>query len=131
MLSACEPVGQYRLAWTGQLLDGTLPTGDRHQHGFRRAGDLRPRAVAPVQVCWCQAYAAGEVPARQLGAAYAVAQDAAQPFNRDLAWSTKRATNVLMMDGDIEQGEPAPKGCGQPLWPKLSAQPVKELFGAE
>ncbi len=36
-----------------------------------------------------------------------------------------------MMDGDIEQGEPAPEGCGQPLWPKMSAQPVEELFGAE
>ena len=131
VMSACESASQKRLPWTGQLLNGTLPTSDRHQHGFRWPGDLRPRAVTPVQVCRCQAYAAGEVPPRQLGAAYAVAQDAAQPFGRDLAWHTKRATDVLMMDGDIEQGEPAPKGCGQPLWPKMSTQPVKELFGAE
>ena len=84
--------------------------------------------MTPVQVCWSQADPAGEVPPRQLGTAHAVAQDAAQPFSRDLAWYAQRAANVLMMDGDVEQGEPAPEGGGQPLWPKLSAQLLKELF---
>ena len=106
------------------------PTGDRHQHGFRRSGDLRSRAVAPVQVGRRQAYTAGEAPPRQLRATHAVAQDPSQPFSRDLAWQTKRAADVLMMDGDVEQGEPAPEGCGQPLWPQMSPQPVEELFGS-
>ena len=88
-------------------------------------------AVTPVQVGRCQAYAAGEVPPRQLGGVQAVTQHTTQPFGWDLARQTERAADVVMMDGDVEQREPASEGRGQPLRPQPSLQPVEELFGAE
>jgi len=116
--SAGEPAGHHGLPWAGQFPDGTSPTGDRHQHGFCRSGDFRSRAVSPVQVGRRQAYSAGEAPPGQFGAAQAGPQDPLQPLSRDLARHTQRATNVLMMDGDVEQGKPAPENGGHPLWPQ-------------
>ncbi len=113
-LSAGEPPSQHLLPGAGQLPDGTVPTGDRHQHGFRRSGQLWSPAVTPVQIGRCQAYAAGEVPPRQLRGAQAVTQHTTQPFGRDLARQTERAADVLMMDGDIEQSEPPPKVVASP-----------------
>ncbi len=100
--SAGEPAGEYRLPWTGQLLDGAASAGNCHQNGFGRSGDFWSGAVTPVQVGRGQAYATGEVPPGELGAAQAVVQDAMQSFGWDLVWHSERATDVLMMDGDIE-----------------------------
>lgn len=129
--SAGEPASHHRQSWTAQLPDGTRPTGDRHQNGFRPSGDLWSRAVTPIQVGRRKAYTSGKVPPRQLRAEYCVTQNAAQPLSRNLAWQTKRASDVLMVDGDIQQCKPAPEGRGQSPWPQMSPQPVEELFGTE
>lgn len=48
-----------------------------------------------------------------------------------MAWHIKWAADVLTMDGDVEQGDLAPEGCGQPLWPQMNPQPAEELIGTE
>lgn len=111
-LPAGEPSGQHLPPGAGQLSDRTVPTGDRHQQGFGRPGQLWPPAVGPVQIGRCQAHAAGEVPPRQLRCVQAVAQYATQPFGRDLARQTERPADVLMMDGDVKQRESALEGRG-------------------
>lgn len=70
--SAGEAAGHHRLPWAGELPQGTRPTDDRHQDGFRRSENLWSRAVTPVQVGRRQANAAREAPPRQLRAANAV-----------------------------------------------------------
>ena len=74
---------------------------------------------------------ASDAPRRQFQAAHTGVQDPAQPFSRNLAWQTERSADVLMMDGDIEQGKPSSEGCGQSLRPQVSTQPVEELVGTQ
>lgn len=85
-LSASEPARQDGQPWATQLAKGTRPTGDRHQYGFGRPGDLQSRAVTPVQVTRNQTHASGEVPGREFGAAYGVRQHNAKTISRDLSW---------------------------------------------
>ena len=50
---------------------------------------------------------------------------------RNLAWQTEWPADVLMMDGDIEQGETSSEDRGQPLWPQVSPQLVEEIVATQ
>lgn len=87
--------------------------------------------MAPVEVGGLKPYTSGQASSRQLGAQQGVVQHAAQPLSRDLAWLAQRAADVLMVDRDIEQGEPAAERRGQPRGAQMSPQPGEELCGVQ
>ena len=129
--SASEPVSQHPLPATLQLSQGTRSTGDRHEDGFGRPHEVRPRAVTPVEIARSQTYPTGEVPGGQFRAEDGVRQDHTKTIGRDLAPLAQGAADVLVVDGDVQQGEPAPEDSGLPSWPHPVPESVQELLGAQ
>ncbi|HEY9293236.1 MAG TPA: hypothetical protein VIP98_18315, partial [Microlunatus sp.] len=123
--------GNPRLPRTNQLPNCTRPTCNGHQNSFSGPANFWPRTMTPLQIGRDQPHPASDPPTRQLRTTHHTIQNLTQPFSRNLTQQTQRPTDALMMDGDIQQSEPTPEACSQPLRPQASLQPVEKLLGTQ
>jgi hypothetical protein len=116
------------LAGPGEFTDGVLPTRHRHQECFSAAADLEAIAVLPSDVRCPESQSTYATSRAQTRVSRHQRQNPFQAINGHGARMPECPTDVLVVDGSIDERNHAAETGGQPTRLKVTAKEVNQLL---
>jgi hypothetical protein len=112
----------------GELLEGVWATRHCHQKGFSGASDLWTGAVLPREVGRGEPQSSDATPRTQPRVSGHQRQDPFQAVNGHRARTAQRPTDVLMMNGPVDECDHSAETSGQPPWATMADEELYQLL---